>query len=245
MLWFDSLPVATKHDFGCLEAAFRQKYITVGPTDLQRQVKHLVRHQQPTESVDEYIADYRNTIQNFAYDNNMQMTLILNGLRAYIKAIVMQHLPFNNIEELTTKAKHVESALKSYIVTPSVSSVGQPLPKTQVTSPSLAVKLAREEAHLSMKGVEDAVRKAIEPLNDRLHTLSLSRAQPSQFYNRGFRRPGLSRPIQQRFQGRGRGNGNLANKRCFVCESRFHLQRDCPHTEVKRENYQGRQAVFP
>ena len=52
---------------------------------------------------------------NFDYNNELQMTLILNGLRSDIKAIVLQHLPFANLEALAAKTKHVEAALKSYV----------------------------------------------------------------------------------------------------------------------------------
>lgn len=114
-LWFDSLPDATKDDYERLEAAFREKYIILGPNNLQVQMQALARQQLPTETVDEYIADARAKMANFNYNNDLQMTLILNGLRSDVKAIVLQHLPFANIEALAAKAKHVEAALKSYV----------------------------------------------------------------------------------------------------------------------------------
>ena len=202
-------------------------------------MKNLARHQQPKESVDEYIADYRNAMRNFQYDDNLQMTLILNGLRPEIKAIVMQHLPFQNIEEMSTKAKHVESALKSYVETPNVSNVGH--------SATLAVNMTREEHQLNVRDVEEVIRKAIEPISDKLHNLSFRGAHKEYGDRRGsssqgrfttFMQPGFSRAPSQRFQGRGRGNGDPTNKRCYVCESRFHLRRECPHV-----NFRGRDDV--
>ena len=114
-LWFDSLTEAVKDDYERLEAAFREKYIVLGPNNLQIQMQALARQQLPTETVDEFIADARAKMANFNYNNELQMTLILNGLRSDVKAIVLQHLPFANIEALAAKAKHVEAALKSYV----------------------------------------------------------------------------------------------------------------------------------
>lgn len=114
-LWFDSLPNQTKDDYERLEAAFREKYIVLGPNNLQVQMQALARQQLPTETVDEFIADARAKMANFNYNDELQMTLILNGLRSDVKAIVLQHLPFANIEALAAKAKHVEAALKSYV----------------------------------------------------------------------------------------------------------------------------------
>ena len=58
-LWFDSLPDATKDDYERLKAAFREKYIVLGPNNLQVQMQALARQQLPTETVDEFIADAR------------------------------------------------------------------------------------------------------------------------------------------------------------------------------------------
>ena len=114
-LWFDSLTNEVKDDYERLEASFREKYIVLGPNNLQVQMQALARQQLPTETVDEFIADARAKMANFNYNNKLQMTLILNGLRSDVKAIVLQHLPFANIEALAAKAKHVEAALKSYV----------------------------------------------------------------------------------------------------------------------------------
>lgn len=116
-LWFDSLPEETQDDYERLEAAFRGKYVVPGPDNLQHQMQALTRQQSAGETVDEYIADARAKMANFNYNNDLQMTLVLNGLRPDVKAIVMQHLPFATMDALANKAKHVEAALKSYIQT--------------------------------------------------------------------------------------------------------------------------------
>lgn len=115
LLWFDNLTEAVKDDYELLTAAFREKYIVLGPNNLQIQMQVLARHQLPTESVDEYILDATSKMANFNYNEELQMTLLINGLRSDVKAIMLQHLPFANIDALKAKAIHVEAALKPYV----------------------------------------------------------------------------------------------------------------------------------
>ena len=46
------------------------------------------------------------------YDESLQVALLINNLRPELKAVLLQHLPFENIQAFTQKAKHVEEALK-------------------------------------------------------------------------------------------------------------------------------------
>ena len=110
----DALPVAERGDFGRFAAAFRNKYIVAAPTALQRQMYTLTRQQQLGETVEEYVADFRAKMHSFGYNDALQVTLVLNGLRPDIKAIAMQHLPYDNLEALITKTRHIDAALKSY-----------------------------------------------------------------------------------------------------------------------------------
>ena len=61
----------------------------------------LARSQRQGESVDEYITDAQSKMTDYHYDNDLQMTLIINGLLPEIKTLVMQHLPFAGLEDLT------------------------------------------------------------------------------------------------------------------------------------------------
>ena len=222
-LWFDGLEDAVRNDFGRLEAAFREKYIVPGPTALQRQMQTLQRQQQVNESADDYVSDYQSKMRNFGYDDNLQMTLILNGLRPEIKAIVMQHLPFADLDALITKVKHVESALRSSMLSPNV-----PFANAASTQASSLHSNAviEESPTLTLKDVEAAISRALQPLNSRISHAYRPRYEPPQTFNQpGFQQ----RP--QRFQGRGHGSGSPL--RCFICNSKFHLKRDCPENGAR------------
>ena len=73
----------------------------------------LARSQQQCELVDEYITDAQSKMADYHYDNDLQMILIIIGLLPEIKIMLMQHLPFAALENLTNKAKHIESELKA------------------------------------------------------------------------------------------------------------------------------------
>lgn len=214
LLWFDSLDQAVKDDFERLEAAFRTKYIVPGPTALQRQMSLIQRMQLPAESVEEFIADSKAKMVSFGYNNNLQMTLILNGLRPEIKAIVLQHLPFENIEALQTKAKHVESALKSYI-------------QSEVT-PTANVAQSTQPAEL--RTLEKAIEKLSLDVAQIAQQVQYGQSNPPKYGNgnqSGFNQP-------RRFQNpRPRQNDPAFVKRCFQCNSPGHFKRDCPENRQR------------
>ena len=70
-IWFNSLPLETR----TLEAAFREKFITAGHTQLQRQMAVLSHSQHHNESVDEYVTDAHSKKIGYNYDNELQMTV--------------------------------------------------------------------------------------------------------------------------------------------------------------------------
>ena len=223
LLWFDGLTDEIKANFNELEAAFKEKYITAGPNHMQRQMQTLSRSQKPTETVDEYIADAKAKMATYQYDDRLQITLLLNGLRPEIKAITMQHMPFASVDALATKAKHVEAALKSYLqmTTPT------PAPATEVQ-----VGATFKEDAFDMKEIKKVVDEAVKPLSTELSVLA-EKVRPRNFAAKGFTRPpgpGIGR-------GHGRAyptyRGNQPphrndDKQCYICGSAFHLKRDCP-----------------
>ena len=234
LLWFDALPEADRNDFGRLEAAFRNKYVVSAPTSLQRQMHTLSQMQQPAETVEEYVADFRSKMHNFGYNDALQMTLVLNGLRSEIKAIAMQHLPFDNLDALVTKARHIEAALKSY----------NPVQSAHLHSAGTsglhgtAVNAVRQD-----QDIEAAIRKAMEPLHNKLSAFMQQSERgryggptqqvspPRNFQgNQRFRQQG---PPKQRYN-------NPGDKRCYHCDSKFHFQRDCPHASQEKTRFPPR-----
>ena len=229
LLWFDSIPEATKRDFQRLEAAFREKWIIAGPNGIQRQMQTLARTQQPGESVDEYVADSRSKMGPYNYDDALKMTLILNGLRPEIKAVVMQHMPFNNIDVLATKAKHVEVALKLYLQT----NLQPAVVKT------VNVSAARQDT-LDMGEVRKAIEEAMEPLS--IELAAIIDQVRSENVTESQRQNGRSRR-RQGFDGVTRPS-SVTETRCLECGSVFHMLRDCPHMNGGRQHPQDGQRCY-
>ena len=193
----------------------------------------LTRIQQPAESVEEYVADFRSKMHNFGYNDALQMTLVLNGLRSDIKAIAMQHLPYDNLDALVTKARHIEAALKSY------NAVQSTLHNTGTSGfQGGAVNAIRQD-----QDIESAIQKAIEPLNNKLSAIMKQGGRnrydgpPQQNSSpRYFQQSSSFRqqaPTSQRFNPPG-------NRRCYVCDSRFHLRDECPHSSDKKRGFAPR-----
>lgn len=80
-IWFNSLPQQTRDDYAALEAAFRDKFVTAAHTQLQRQMAILSGAQRVGESLDEYITEAKSKMVDYNYDPQLQMTLLINGLR--------------------------------------------------------------------------------------------------------------------------------------------------------------------
>ena len=175
------------------------------------------RHQRPGEGVEECVADCRTKMQTFGYNNALQMTLVLNGLRPDIKAIAMQHLPFENFDVLLTKAKHIEAALKSYDAVASAqvpSLVPSPsasiLPQTP--SPSLAANMTTRD---HMQEVEEAIQRDIAPLDGKLMSIHRQMDNTNHFSGRQAN-PATPSPPQIRERAPQQYRNGSATTRCFA-----------------------------
>ena len=240
-IWYNSLPPQTRDDYAALEAAFREKFITAAHTQLQRQMAVLSRTQRPAESVDEYITEARSKMVDYDYGPELQMTLLINGLRPEMKSAVMQHLPFQDIEAFINKARHVESALKSQSA---LSMAGYVSNVTRVdeddsisTTPAPQLK---------------CLEKNLQELSDKFETLAKELAKKSS-ENKSFREgpaPWQQRPWQPsrqydrpstrsdyqdqgtRFRSSSPWRGNSSRKEyksptCWKCGKIGHIQAHC------------------
>ena len=199
--WYEGLPDATQTDINQLTNAFREKFIEPGPNMLQQQIDALSQQQKADETVEEFASEARTRLSNLGYNANQQMTMIINGFRPDIKSVVLQHMPFADVNALINKAKHVEQALKSYVA-------GKITTKAE-DSKNDDVKSAIDKLTANVTAMQRAVETGSSPNRGR---------------GRGRRYP-TARPTQ----------GVPAEKRCYICNSPHHLQRDClqSHQDAK------------
>ena len=195
--WYEGLPAATQTDINLLTQAFREKFIEPGPNMLQQQIDALSKQQKADESVEEFAAEARTRLSNLGYNPNQQLTMIINGFRPDIKSVVLQHMPFDDVNALINKAKHVEQALKSYV------------------AGTITTK-AEDAKNEDVKSAIDKLTANVTAMQRAVET----RASPN--------------------RGRGGGRQNNAprharappaDKRCYICSSPHHLQRDCPQSQ--------------
>ena len=213
--WYEGLPAATQTDINLLTQAFRAKFIEPGPNMLQQQIAALSKQQQADESVEEYAAEARTRLANLGYNPNQQLTMIINGFRPDIKSVVLQHMPFDDVNALINKAKHVEQALKCYV------------------SGKITTKAEDNK--------NDDVKSAIDKLTANVTAMQRAaetRASPNRGRGRGQQqRPPRGAPAEKRCYicnspHHLKRDCNRSQQQvrpcCYTCGSDRHFRRDCP-----------------
>ena len=220
LTWYNILPDDIQGNLAQLRQSFTDHFITSEHTAVGRRIDAIQRVQGPTESVDNYICDALQRMTDLNYDANLQIALLINNMRPELKAALLQHLPFENIQALSRKAGHVEEAMKCcYAPTPEQSK------SVDFTSTSL-------RGNTQMVRSDDAVNEQLTDKFSKLTTQLSSLAgsiqnarrefsnfrgnRPSRGFNRGrtFNR-GRSTYNNNRFSGNGfrQGQRNLNRNR--------------------------------
>ena len=221
LTWFNSLTNDERHDFPTVEHLFREKYIIAAPTQVERQMATLTNHQLPNQTVDEYIMNSRERMVEFGFNLQLQVTLLLNGLRPELRSIMLQHLPFNDIDAFIDKAKHVEAAVASKMA------LG---PQNVVSTPVFPVNMCPEDDNEAV--VKSAVDKMVSIVQKKLSNMQFS--EPDDQFSRG--RPRNKQKV--RFSDTSRSGER--ERRCFNCSSKYHLQRNCPDLYSNVRSYPQR-----
>ena len=156
-IWFNQLPAQTRNDFAVLENEFRQTYITPPHTQFERQMSIINRHMRTGETVDEFIAEQRMKMAQCQYNNELQQTLILHGLRPDIKSVVLQHQPFQDMEALQMKARMVEASLATttnYYNTSTSMLVNTISDDTEIKEEVRSISIAMQQMQMSIERME-------------------------------------------------------------------------------------------
>lgn len=222
--WFNSLAEDVRTDWARLQPAFRTKFIDVEVTRMQRQLATLTRVQQVGETVDAYFTDARSKLEEHRFPAHFEITLLINGLRADVKGLVMQHQPFATVDALLHKARHIEASLRSNPVNPYVTPV----------APVLA-NVTKEEMIVTCGDLEKMRQGLVEQIAKQVQELGLGQTSHQYVAPKAG-------PRQVRFAG--------DNNSCYTCGRTSHYARDCPYNRRSTVNrypdsaprYDGRQG---
>ena len=162
--WFNSLPNDTKTKYDNLRVAFRDKFVNAPASLMQRQLSTLQRVQQPSESVDAYFTEARAKLIAHNFPEELCITLLLKGLRADIQSVVLQHQPFNNVDDLLSKARHIEVALRA---------------APQIPSPASAfAAVSKSDLMVTMGDLAQAKKDMVEEIVEKMQNLTQREKSP-------------------------------------------------------------------
>ena len=171
---------------------------------------------------------------DYNYGVDLQMTLLINGLRPEIKSAVMQHLPFQDIEAFVDKARHVESALTSQSALSFANAAcvdGAPLLKPNLKNLDSSLQELSSKFDTLLKEVKSKMDKsAPRPQWQRAPW------QPQPSRNRSSGSKFQSQPTTP-WKGNSKGGQNIV---CWKCGKQGHIQRECHRGLYTGYGKQGR-----
>ena len=200
--WFNALPQATRDDYALLEPVFRERYVDSEVTRMQRQMATLQKTQLTGETVDAYFTDAQSKLAEHNFPANLVMTLLINGLRSDIKGLVMQHQPFDNVDDLLNKARHIESSLRSSPVNPYLSQ----------TSPVVAA-VAKKDLFATFGDLDEMQDTMVTKILKGVKEMSVNQKAAPQY---------LVPKVAPRAAGEG-----PSVRACYSCGRTDHFARDC------------------
>ena len=175
----------------------------------------------------------REKMVEYDYNEDLQVTLLLNGLLPQLKSLVLQHLPFENMEAFITKTKHIEAAIES---NQNVLQNPQNIYTVPIVSNSnFPVNMGTEKENEDI--VKTAVEKVVNIVRKRLGHMKQEQKEDDE--DDQFR--GRSRNRQKVwFQDDTQSFEKDRYTRCFTCGSFYHLQRDCNAFQPRFRSYSPR-----
>ena len=157
-LWYNSLPAQTINNFATFENAFKAHYVNAPAEEFKRKVNMLKCKQDETESVDSY---FTNTLSQFDGQNlplDLQLTLLVDGLRSSIRAVVLQHGPFETVSSLLDRCRRVEASLSHDADTT------QSIIASAVSNAKSRVNEAVESLKNELQGIKEKIKEMTSQL---------------------------------------------------------------------------------
>ena len=111
--WYSQLPLQTKNDYAALLEAFRQQYITAPHLVMLRQMKIYNSPQQVHQTVDDYLNEVLPLLRGMNIPENHMITLICQNLQPPLRAMAIQNMPYQNLQEFLARLRSYEMSLQA------------------------------------------------------------------------------------------------------------------------------------
>lgn len=202
-LWYNGLTDAVRLAWDQLRQAYMDKWINAGHIAVQKQLDTMTCRQGPSESINSFVTRLRGKMDELHYEDQLQLSFIIQGLRPEFKAYAVMGLPYEDVDALQNKLSNCELSFKvNFDSTPTPAAAA-------VRDSDERIQSIHHKLDVLAKKVEDLqLRPTAERNNERKETFS-PRYAPRQYTFR----PGSTT-----------GRPPL---RCFLCNSSQHLQREC------------------
>lgn len=138
--WLDSLPESSTDSFEHLMTAFTARYQSPEFTKFKCANDLFTKKQADGESVDEYVAGMRKLARLVSVDDSLLQLAVINGLKPYISAHVMQARP-DTVDKILDVARLAELTMPKMSIMASESAICQQLAEMQADMRGLSIKV--------------------------------------------------------------------------------------------------------
>lgn len=138
--WLDSLPETSTDSLEHLITAFNARYQSPESIKFKCASDLFTKKQADAESVDEYVAAMRKLARLINVDDSLLQLAVINGLKPYISAQVMQARP-DTIDKVLDVARLAELTMPKMSMMASESAICQQLAEMQADMRGLSIKV--------------------------------------------------------------------------------------------------------
>ena len=173
-LWYNALPEQTRNNFEQLEQAFKAQYVNAPAQDFKRKIDMLKCKQLVNESVDSYFTKTLSQFDGQSLPLDLRLALLIDGLQPSLRAVVLQHGPYDAVSSLLDRCRRVESSLTTADPSGTTHSF--------VTSAVAAAKERLADAVKDLKEEMRHIKRKISDIASKVQKSTLPRERKKVYY---------------------------------------------------------------